>query len=599
MANESDDEATISHNKMMHDRARSISEVRWMVENKWLTGQTSAVQMKVLERMHETKIPISKIYMHLLVKCYYESLLETTDGPVSIPLPKQTYAQLFVYIYEKQNNKEDLMRMSKFVFQDIVKYLLSSMMIFDHGHLLVLFEKIYSMCINLSATLGDGNNKFKCCINSLAFFQKLYNQKINGYKKKLCKRLYDELILSLFKTVFIKGYFKDLDTIYKHNRHLIKSPLQKLLVCVTDTDAQKIFSECTQVRLFCTKNVLRWELNDDSFLLGLCKPNIDSTLIELPHTEHQQIVPKIWSYTENSVSETLRVLQMYSRTTQRVIIDALCTCAKNGHPNDNIPNITTLKEYSRHFLNTNLKYVLQVANYNKNMLRFYVENGHDPHTLFSELVVLAHLPYKMLQHWIQLFGPLPIDLLVGYFNRIVQKVSDARVPFAMNCVEMTMQTVLESTTIGWSNSLDVLQALSPFLTRFKNVLRTREHRYLRTVVRCLLTNVYMMHSPALPTTNTPDADGFVLHTTGMCCSICYDDDEDDDNNTTPPDVRILACGHHFHTRCLMQMAIHVSVAQTEIGRCPYCMTPIHTNDLPTLKEQNEVIVCQKWLLSHT
>ena len=49
---------------------------------------------------------------------------------------------------------------------------------------------------------------------------------------------------------------------------------------------------------------------------------------------------------------------------------------------------------------------------------------------------------------------------------------------------------------------------------------------------------------------------------------------------------------------MSEMARHTPHTQTDMGKCPYCMTPLTVESLPVLKEKSGVLIVQHWLDSH-
>lgn len=574
--------------KLLRDQAKQLTDAQWMVENRWLASQPQSTYRNILDGLQHLSVPLSKINMHLLVQHCYASMEGVQVGALDgLKLPKRVYSLLLMHIYEHQQCPHTLERMSNCVFETVVKRSDSIPLLFDRGHMLIFFEKLY--CIGTQLSTVDEMCSFRVYVCSLAHYNRCINQKMTSYKKKMYKKLYNALIYSLFQSAFMRGQFKNVDVLYEHNRCVTRGCLQKVLLCASHADIEAMWHTGENIRQFCIDNMLKWKhLPVQSPLWVLCKGHIDDVLIEMQRTPKEDILIKLHLYTNSSAHKTFLVLKKYPRVTQRIIVSALFQCVEDSG------QTPALKTYAQEILTIYSKHVLVVTNYDTNTLLFYKRQGYAPRQLFNIIVPFAHLPAKVLEQWIQVFGPLPIQYLEEYFTKITDRVTFTRVQLMLQYVNLTLRAIMAHDTVGWEKSDVVLRALSVFLVRFEKHLKLRTHTMLRTFARCLLVNAYMHHSPVYkPTSLEPDADGYIQHTSGVCCSICYEE-----SNTEHGTLRTLACGHCFHTHCMSEMARHTPHTQTDMGKCPYCMTPLTVESLPALKEKSGVLIVQHWLDSH-
>lgn len=583
--------ADATQRKALCLRADGLSDAHWMVENRWLHQQDTTTTHTVLSALRTLNVPLCKIHTSTLVQYYYTALRDKSTTPPlasNIGSGKRVYIMLLAHIYETESNPTVLEEMSQCVFGHIVSDSSNTSMLhwpfMDRGSILILFEKL--LCVARRVSAKDGSATYHAYVRSLAYFNKRIVKEMRGYKKKLCGKMYNALIASMVKMAFMKGHFRNLDVLYANNKGTTRGTVQKLMLCASDADVQKIWLMCEHIRQFCADNVLKWkQIDTSSVLWTLCKSHLDSALLQLQSATGDSTVLLLATYTKRNIQKTFHVLQRYTRCTQRHIIQSYCQYISSDVAEK------ADKEYAQFFLNTYIRYVLMVNNYNKETLLFYDKSGYSKKELFRVLVPFTHVPIKMLHQWTEQFGPFPIAFLADYFHNIVQKESFTRLAFTLQCVEMALKTILEANTAGWDQSRSVMHAVAPFLVRFEESLKHHKFFHLRTFVRRLLINTYMHHSPAYQTvSNQPDSDGFYAHTTGACCSICYEE--------TTEDLRVLQCGHCFHTHCMVEMVKHSEPIQTHIAKCPYCMTQLTMNGVGVLKEDSHVIIGEQWLLSH-
>lgn len=582
--------------KQLKKEAHAIKDTQWLFENKWLVQQTFSTQMNIFEKLHKINVPLTNVNMHIIVECYYTMLKDETKTVPSLPVPKRAYSVLLTRVYEDRSvlNIGLLQKISRFVFDEIVQHSLHIPLLLHRGHLLIFFERLHCLCLQFASS--SDTLSFCGCMESVAYYAKKIRQKCHGYKRKVCLKLYSALVVSLFKTLFMYSNYKALECLYKHHSSVINRNVQKMVLVASDNELDQLWSVCPTIRQFCIDNVLKWtELSEESYLWTLCNTHMDGVLVDfknatLPHTD---LVSKLQDYTNGHMTQTYQLIQRYPRHTQRRFILSLCHCVNNA-----AEYVSELSQdiliYAKTVLKTYIKHVFVVCNYEKTIVDFYhTALDYTSKQLFDVMFSWTHVSPKLLQLWISLFGALPISYLQPYFEKLNKRDPSRRVMPLLHGVETTMSTVLSTSTTGWaSESHEMLKTLRCFLVRFEPAMKLRLLSSLQTFVRVLLMNAYLQSLPTVTNgkSDAPDKDGFTVHHSGKCCSICYEDETETDNALCQ-----LPCQHIFHRHCLSQMAMHTPAGQKDIGRCPYCMTPLQIKNSATLSTDEDVSLCSLWL----
>lgn len=278
--------------KDLQRETSKMTETQWLLENKWLSQQEYTVQIRILGHLHDINAMLSNINIHLIVDCFYALLLQNNVSTVpSLPLPKRVYSLLITRLYEENITPEKQLSISRFVFDELVKYSMATPMLFDRGHYLIFFEKIQCQCLKLSSSYDIAS--FRSFMKGLAYYATILRQRLQGYKRKVCLKLYQALIVSLFKMTFTYEHYQALDCLYEIHPGVIRRNLQKLLLNTECDVLQQIWTSCPTIRKYCIDNILKWSsVSSESCLWALCKTHMDTTLVELRCVDDDGIVPK-------------------------------------------------------------------------------------------------------------------------------------------------------------------------------------------------------------------------------------------------------------------------------------------------------------------
>ena len=202
---------------------KKISEIQWIAENKWFMKQSYDRQSYVLQNMQNIGVNLSKLDTKTLVQVYYTMMLHQIENKtenktdiLKLVLPVRTYSILISHIYQKQNNIHILEKISLILLHGIVKQIVNSPLLFHRGHILIFYEKMYSVLLNI--TSSTGSQAFQCFIRCLVNMQKHMRNHVSGYRINMFKKIYTALIISVFKSLCIHEHLEDMDYVFALHR---------------------------------------------------------------------------------------------------------------------------------------------------------------------------------------------------------------------------------------------------------------------------------------------------------------------------------------------------------------------------------------------
>ena len=572
---------------------KKMKDMQWITENKWFIKQPFEKQSILLQQIQDVGLSLTKIDAKTLVDVYYGLMkqhVKQSTLPPQLALPVRVYILLISHVYRDCEDMDLLYKMSKILFRGIVGQIVTNPLLFHRGHILIFYEKMYSVLLDI--TQISGSPKFHCFVQCLVYMQQCMRAQLYGYRVNMFKKIYSALIISVFKHLCIHNHLEDMDHVFASHRVTTRGMVQKLVVDASNEDTLMFWKRCPQIREYFKVNVLKWsELKKNVMLWTLCKDTIDSELLSIQNVSSVDGLSIIISYSKNSTKEALHLLQRYPRVFQRQIINLMIHCVEKTINKTEIQS-DTIFHFASSFLNQHMKQVLMVHNNEKSIMKFYHNQGFSSLTLLNNLLQITTLSEKSLVAWSELYGEVPLPFFSYFFKKVttcakihVKRNNNAKLRSMLKNINETIRRLLKCGCCEWQHCDSVLSVYIAFVRCFHaphvSLNQCIVHEFLR-FGRCITMASYMQQSPSashlppLQTSATPQP--HTLYLGSPVCAICYNTDE------TP--FRQLPCGHVFHMDCMVKMIQHAPLNNSVhvLGVCPYCKTAI--KPLPSIHNKD-------------
>ena len=558
-------------------------DVQWITENKWFIQQSFDKKSVLLQNMERLRLNFSKIDSKTLVGVYYTMMKQHAQQGSALQhlsLPVRTYSLLISHVYRMEEDIVLLMRMSHLLLCGMVEQIVLSPLLFHRGHILIFYEKIFSVLLEITQPLGSP--RFKCFIECLMNMQQYMRAQLTGYRVNIFKKIYNGLIVSVFKHLCIHNHLEDMDTVFVYNRMTTRGMVQKIVIEASPDDALALWKRCAHIQAYCKDNALKWsELKTNTTLWNLCKDCIDHELLSLQGVCSEDRLRTLMTYTNKNTKQTLCVLQKYPRVTQRQIIHSMLqyTFSKQ-HSKDTATDALYL--FVNLFLKENMKYVLVVNNYDKAIMEFYVQEGYSSSVLLNHLLQITTLPEKSLIIWSQLYGEIPLTFIAQLLKKVttcatihVKRNNTIKLRSMFKSMDNTLRKLFQCGYCKWLHAEHILGVYLNFMKCFHESLHQCTIDNVLRLGRCLTMACFMQQLPTIAQTSSE------THT----CAICYNDDE--------APLHALPCGHVFHGDCMIKMIQHASLNNHPhvLSACPYCKTPL--KPVPNVHHQTVHETCSE------